>query len=156
MRYLILAATAFVFGASAAPAQSSPTFPAELDDHMVRSLPAPEAVEDMAHTVGRAAEAVLDVPIGGVVRAIDPTRRVHPDETVGEVAGRSDPYVRERIRDSVGDAAFGMGAMIEQLAVIAPAIRRSLADLEHNLDRAINDRGYDGDYDRRYDRDYRR
>jgi hypothetical protein len=42
-----------------------------------------------------------------------------------------------------------------QVAVVAPALRRSLADLERNLDRAMQDsrRGRD---DRDYDDEYRR
>ena len=156
MRKLILAASAIAFGATAAQAQSSTSFPPEMDDDIVRSLPPPEVVEDMAQGVGRAAEAVLDVPIGRVVRAIDPTRRVPRDATVGEMAGRDDPYLRERVRDSVDGLAIGMGDMMAQVAVIAPELRRALAGVELSLERAIRT-GRDRDYDRRerrYDRDY--
>ena len=139
MRKLILAASAIAFGATAAQAQSSTSFPPEMDDDIVRSLPSPEVVEDMAQGVGRAAEAVLDVPIGRVVRAIDPSKRVHPDETIGGLAERDDPYARERIRDSIGGLAAGMGDMMASVAVVAPALRRSLADLERNLDRAMQE-----------------
>jgi hypothetical protein len=152
MRNLILAASAIAFAASAAPAQSSRSFPSEMDRDIARSLPPPEAMEDMAHSVGRAAEAILDVPIGGVVRAIDPSQRVRPDETIGDLAKRDDPYARERIRDSVGGLAAGMGGMMASVAVIAPALRRSLADLEQNVERAIRE-SRDG---RRYEHDRRR
>jgi hypothetical protein len=151
MRNLILAAGAIALAASAAEAQSSSSFPPEMDDEIVRSLPAPEVMEEMAHGVGRAAEAVLDVPIGRVVRAIDPTKRVHPDETLGDLARRDDPYARERIRHSIGGLAAGMGEMMASVAVVAPALRRSLADLEQNLDRAMRE-----SRERRYDNDRRR
>jgi hypothetical protein len=151
MRKIILAASAIAFAASAAQAQSSPTFPQEMDDDIVRSLPPPEVVEDMAHGLGRAAEAILDVPIGRVVRAIDPTSRAHPNETLGDLAERDDPYARDRIRDSVGGLAAGMGDMMASVAVIAPALRRSLADLEHNLERAMQE-----SRSRRYDNGRRR
>lgn len=154
MRYLILAASALAFSASAAQAQSSERFPEEMDDKIVRSVPPPEAMEEMAHTVGRAAEAVLDVPVGGIIQAIDPNRRVHRDETLGEVARRDDPYIRERIRDSVGGLAVGMGDLAARVAVVAPALRRSLADLERNLERALGDRRSGRDRDDDYD--YRR
>lgn len=154
MRKLILAAAAIAFAVpTAASAQSSPHFPEEMDEEIVRSLPHPGQVEDMAHVAGRAAEAVLDVPIGGLVRAIDPTRRVHRDSTIGEVSG--DPYLRDRIRDSVDDAAIGLSGVMSQVAVVAPALRRSLADLERNLDRAIND-GSRGRRDYYNDYEYRR
>jgi hypothetical protein len=155
MRYLILGMSALALAAPAY-AQSSQSFPREMDEEIVRSLPHPAEVEGAADTIGRAAEAILDVPIGGVVKAIDPTRRVHRDDTIADVAGERDPYVRERIRDSVDDLAVGMGAVVGQMAVIAPELRRSLAGIEESLDRAINDtrrRDYDRGYDRRRDRD---
>ena len=156
MRHFILAAGIIALAAPAAQAQSSRSFPREMDRDIVRSLPAPEQVEDMAGVAGRAAEAILDVPIGGVVRAIDPTRRIPRDATVGEMAGRDDPYLRERVRDSVDGLAVGMGDMIAQVAVIAPELRRALAGVELSLERAIRV-GRDRTYDRRdrdYDRDY--
>jgi hypothetical protein len=158
LRHLILAASLLAFASPVAYAQSSPAFPQEMDEEIVRSLPHPGEVEDMAHSVGRAAEAILDVPVGGVVRAIDPTRRVRPDATIGEVAGRDDPYLRNRVRDSVGGLAVGMGDMMAQIAVVAPALRSSLAHLERNLERAMRESRRDRDYDRDYerDRDYRR
>ena len=146
MRTLILAAAAALALPAAASAQSSPTFPEEMDDDIARSLPHPAEVEAMADVAGRAAEAVLDVPIGGVIQAIDPRRRVHRNDTIADVS--RDPYLRDRVRNSVDDVAIGMGDVMAQ--------RRSLADLERNLDRAIYDarRGRDRDYYEDYE--YRR
>ena len=154
MRTLILAAAAALALPAAASAQSSPTFPEEMDDDIARSLPHPAEVEAMADVAGRAAEAVLDVPIGGVIQAIDPRRRVHRDDTIADVS--RDPYLRDRVRNSVDDVAIGMGDVMAQVAVVAPARRRSLADLERKLDRAIYDarRGRDRDYYEDYE--YRR
>ena len=155
MRNLIIGLSALALAAPAAVAQSSPSFPREMDAEIVRSLPHPGEVEEAADTVGRAAEAILDVPVGGIVRAIDPSRPVHPRATIEDVAGRRDPYVRERLRDSVDEIAIGMGAVAEQMAVIAPELRRSLAGIEQSLDRALGQsRRYGRDDDRRYDPDY--
>ena len=162
MRRFILAASLLAFAAPAF-AQSSQTFPEHMDEDIVRSLPHPAEVEGMADTAGRAAEAILDVPVGGIVRAIDPRRRVHRDDTVEDVMGDRDPSLRERIRNSTADLAVGMGDIMAQVAVLAPELRRSLAGLEQGLDRSMRDarerrrsRDYDRDYDYRdydYDRD---
>lgn len=155
MRKLILVAAALAFALpAAASAQPSSSFPEEMDEDIVRSLPHPGQVEEMADVAGRAAEAVIDTPIGGLVRAIDPTRRVHPDDTIADVS--RDPYLRDRIRDSVGGLAAGMGDVMAQVAVVAPALRRSLADLERNLEGAIQDSRRDRRYDRDYDYPYPR
>jgi hypothetical protein len=161
LRRFILAASLLAFAAPAAIAQSSQSFPQEMDEDIVRSLPAPEEFEVMADTAGRAAEALLDVPIGGLVRAIDPSRRVHRDDTVEDVMGERDPYLRDRIRRSTEGLAVGMGDMAAQVAVMAPELRRALSGLEESLERSmrtIQDRRYSRDGDRRdYDRrDYRR
>ena len=157
MRKLILAAAVMAFALpAAASAQSSSSFPEEMDEDIARSLPHPAEVEAMADVAGRAAEAVLDVPIGGVIQAIDPSRRVRRDDTIADVS--RDPYLRDRVRHSVDDVAIGMGDVMAQVAVVAPALRRSLADLERNLDRAIYDarRGRDRDRDYYDDYEYRR
>lgn len=153
MRNLIIAAGALALALpAAASAQSSRSFPEHMDEDIVRSLPHPGEVEAMADVAGRAAEAVIDTPIGGLVRAIDPTRRVHPDDTIADVT--RDPYLRDRIRNSVDDVAIGLGDVMAQVAVVAPALRRSLADLERNLQGAIaGSRRYDRDYDYSYPRD---
>jgi hypothetical protein len=147
LRHLILTAAAIAGLSSAAQAQSSPSFPRELDRDIVRSLPSPGEVEVMTDVAGRAAEAILDVPLGGVVRAIDPRSRVGRDDTLADMSG--DPYVRERVRDSVDGLAVGMGDMISRVAVVAPELRRALASIEHSLGRAM-DGSRDRDYDRRY------
>ncbi len=163
MRRSILAASLLAIAAPAAYAQSSQTFPRDMDEDIVSSLPHPGEVEDVADSVGHAAEAILDVPVGGVVRAIDPTRRVHRDDTIEDVVGERDPYVRERIRDSARGLAVGMGDMVAQVAILAPEMRRALAGLEQSLERSMRDvrarrygRDYDSEYDRYYDPDYDR
>jgi hypothetical protein len=139
LRLFLLAASLLAFAAPAAYAQSSQTFPSEMDEDIVRSLPHPGEVEDMADTAGRAAEAILDVPVGGVVRAIDPTRRVRRDDTLEDVMGRRDPYLRERIRNSTDEIAVGMGDIVAQMAVVAPELRRALAGVEQSLERSMRD-----------------
>jgi hypothetical protein len=156
LRPILLAASLLAFAAPAAHAQSSQTFPREMDRDIVRSLPHPGEVEDMAEVAGRAAEAILDVPVGGVVRAIDPSRRVRRDDTLEDVVGTRDPYLRDRIRNSTADLAVGMGDIVAQMAVVAPELRRALAGVELSLERSMRDikeRRRGRDYDRRYDRD---
>ena len=146
MRHFVIA-TSLSALACAVPAAAQSSFPPEMDEEIVRSIPSPHEVERTARTLERVADAVLDVPVGGVIEAIDPSRRVHPNETLGDLAGRDDPYARERIHDSIGGLTVGMSEMMTQLAILAPVLRRSLADLERNLDRAMRDYDYDPYWD---------
>ncbi|HEY7808906.1 MAG TPA: hypothetical protein VIA98_00835 [Allosphingosinicella sp.] len=151
MRKLIIAATLL---ASAVPAFAQP-YPNSRDDEIVRDLPRPGEIEEVGDRVGRVADAILDVPIGPVVDAVDPYRRGrhHRDETLGDIARHDDPYARERMRDQIGAATVGLGAIMQELAVMTPVLRRSLEDATRRMEDAMAGRGrdYRHDDDRRYD-----
>jgi hypothetical protein len=144
---LIVAAAAL---AAAAPAfaQSGPD---RAEEEILRELPPPGEIERMGETLGRVADAVMDVPVGPIVDAIDPGRRLHRrhrDETLGDIASRDDPYARERVRDSIGAATVGLGAAVAQLAILTPVLRASLEDAARRMEEAM--RGHRGrDWDRR-------
>jgi len=144
-RYILIASAGLLVCAAPAFAQSSPSFPQELDEEIARALPHPYDVEEAGDKVGRAVDAILDVPVGGVVQAIDPRARVHRDETLGGLAGRDDPYFEERVQDRVGSLSLEMADMMRKIAYMAPVLRRSLADFERNLEGAIRSDDYDRD-----------
>ncbi len=143
MRKYILAAAAIACAVpAAASAQSSPSFPREMDDDIAQSLPHPYDVEEAGDRLGRAVGAIANVPIGDVVRSVDPTARVRRDDTIADVAGDGDPYFEERLEDEVRGLTLNAADLVRQMAVVAPALRRSLADLERNLEGALGRSGY--------------
>lgn len=151
MRKLIIAASVLAF---AAPVAAQP-YPDPRDEEIVRALPHPGEVEELGDTVGRVADAIMDVNVGPLADAVDPYRRGrHRDETLGDIAHRDDPYARERVRDQIGAATHGLSAAIEQLAVMTPVLRRSLEDATRRMEDAMH--GHGRDYDRGYDQDYDR
>jgi len=153
LRKLIIAATAIAF---AVPAAAQPR-PDPRDEEMMRRLPPPGEIEEIGDRLGRVADAVMDVPVGPVIDAVDPYRRHrrHREETLGDIASRDDPYARERIRGSIGAATYGIEAAIRQLAILTPVLRRSIEDAERRMDDAMRGRAYprDRDWDRDVDRD---
>lgn len=158
MRKLIIAVTAL---AVAAPAFAQPSYDPR-DEDIVRRLPPPHEVERIGDSLGRATDALMDVDIGPVVDALDPYHRRYRrgPETIGDLAGRRDPYARERMRAEIGAVTVGLGAAMEQVAVMTPILRRSLDDATRRMQDAIARgraaRPYDRDYDRRYDERYGR
>jgi len=130
--------------------------PNRADDEIARSLPSPAETEAIGRVMGDVVGAVMDVPIGPVVEAIDPGRRLSRRErerTIGDVASRDDPYYQERLQRSIGAITSGMGDMAVQVAILAPVLRRSMEDLERNMERATRglprrDRDDDHDTDR--------
>ncbi|HEX6375944.1 MAG TPA: hypothetical protein VFZ91_09490 [Allosphingosinicella sp.] len=152
---LIIAVTAL---AAAAPAFAQP-HPDPRDDEIVRRLPPPQEVERIGDAIGRATDALMDVDVGPLADALDPYHRRYRHgrrETLGDLAGRRDPYARERMRDEIGAVTVGLGAAVEQIAVLTPVLRRSLEDATRRMEEAIargrHDRRYDDRYDDRYDR----
>ena len=157
MRKLILAATMLAPVLLAASPAMAQAYPDPRDEEIVRSLPDPRHIEELGDTLGRVAEAIMDVPIGPIADAVDPYRRRRDrNETLGDIASRDDPYARERIRDQVGAATVGVSAAAEQLAVLTPVLRRSLEDATRRMEDAMAGRGRGRDYDRDYERDYER
>ena len=150
MRKLIIAMTAL---AAAAPAFAQPHYDPR-DDDLVRRLPPPHEVERIGDSLGAATEALMDVDVGPIADALDPYHRRYRHgrrETLGDLAGRRDPYVRERMRAEIGAVTIGLGAAVEQIAVMTPVLRRSLEDSIRRMEEAIAR----GRYSRPYDRDYR-
>ena len=147
MRKLIIAASLL---ACATPAFAQP-YPDPRDDEFVRDLPQAGEIEEVGERVGRVADAILDVPVGPIADAVDPYRRGRHgrDETLGDIARRDDPYARERMRDQIGAATVGLGAIMQELAVMTPVLRRSLEDATRRMEDAMSGRGRD--FDRRYD-----
>lgn len=145
MRTLII--TALGAALAAAPAAAQP-YPDPRDEEIVRAIPPAADIEALGDTVARVADALMDVDVGPVVDAIDPESRGYRRErTLGEMASRDDPYARERVRDEIAGASVGLGAMVTELAVLTPVLRRSLEDAAHRMEDAIEDARA-----RRYDR----
>lgn len=145
MRRILIGAAAL---ALAGPAAAHPAQHADpRDREIVRSIPHPAEVEAVGRSVDRVVGALLDVPIGPLVDAIDAAdpggrrdRRPHRrDETLGDLAADGDPYFEERLSNQIRGVTAGMGVMAEQLAVMAPEMRRAIERAGHDIERAIDD-----------------
>ncbi|MDB5697724.1 MAG: hypothetical protein JWN69_528 [Alphaproteobacteria bacterium] len=138
MRLLLAAAAvAFAVPVAAAPRADHSDY---YSDEAVANLPSPAAIDDAGRAVDRAMGAIMNVPIGEVVEAVDPGRDPRRrDETLGDMASRDDPYFEQRMHGSVAAATAGMGVMIERLAVLAPALRATMRDVERRVDDATRD-----------------
>lgn len=152
MRKLIIAMGAL---AVAAPAVAQPRHDPR-DEKIVRRLPPPGEIERVGETVARVSDAIMDVDVGPIVDAVNGSRgygRRGP-ATIGDLATRDDPYARERIHDTARAATAGIGAAVEQIAVMTPALRAIFEDAAHRMEDAVRTRGYDRRDDRRYDDRY--
>jgi hypothetical protein len=118
----------------------------EADREIARSIPHPAEVESAGAAVEAVVGAMMDVPIGPLVDAIDaadpagrPYRRPHRrDETIGDLAADGDPYFEDRLHDQIRGVTAGMGVMAEQLAVMAPEMRRAIERIENDVARAVD------------------
>jgi len=145
MRRILIAAAAV---ALAGPAAAHPAPSADpRDAEIVRAIPHPAEVEAMGETIDRVVGAVMDVPVGPLIDAIDAAdpegrrdrRRYRRDETLGDVAANGDPYFEERLSDQIRGVTAGMGVMAEQLAVMAPEMRRAIDRAQSDIARAMDD-----------------
>lgn len=135
MRFILAAACALVPLTLAAPAAAQSRAPGA---DIVDSLPHPYDVEAAGDKIGAAVGAIVNIPIGDAVRAIDPAAPVRRDSTIADVAGRGDPNFQGRLQDEVAGLSVKAADMVRQIAVVAPTLQRSLIDLERSLDQALS------------------
>ncbi|HEX8669874.1 MAG TPA: hypothetical protein VF727_16025 [Allosphingosinicella sp.] len=147
MRKLILAASALAF---AAPAFAQ-SYPDPRDEEIAEALPRGEELEEVGDTLGRVADALMDIDVGPLVDAVDPSHRGYRGRgrTLGDIAGRDDPYARERVRDEIRTATVGMAAAADEVAAVTPVLRRSLEDATRRVEDAIEDGRRAREWDRR-------
>jgi hypothetical protein len=142
---LILAGVAAL--ALAGPASAQRVFTPEAEEDVVRAIPPAAQVEAVGEAMDRVLGAVLNMPIGPLVDAIDAAdprgrrdRARYPrDATVGDMASRDDPYFEDRLRDSISRNSADMGRAMEQIAIAAPALRRALGEIEVSVERSIDE-----------------
>lgn len=149
MRKLLIATAASLLIAAPAAAQDDPVYDAELDADIAATIPSGEEIEEMAPAVDRMTGALLDVDVGPVLDAADPYRRHYwrGRRTLGDLAGRDDPYFEQRLHESIYGTTTGLARMMDAFAAATPAVRRSLREAEIAIDRAIRESRYRHGYD---------
>lgn len=141
MHKLLIAAAAAAF---AAPALAQPhAYDDPLAADIARAVPPAHEIEAMAPALDRSIGALMNVDVGPILDAADPWRRGpdygRPGRTLGALAEREDPYFEERVRSTLYGATAGMSRMMGTFAAAAPALARSLREVEAAMGAAIDD-----------------
>jgi hypothetical protein len=136
MKKLLIASAAAALLAGPAAAQ-----PRAAD--LSRALPSAAEIEAMAPALDRMTGALLDVEVGPLLDAADRYARRpgygRSGRTLGRLAERDDPYFEQRLRDSIYGTTAEIGRMMDAFAVAAPALERSLIELEAGIRAATDD-----------------
>ena len=157
-KYLMAAATLAIAGPAAAQQQPQvpaapaiPVAPADpRDDELRRNLPDPRELEAMGDNATRVLDALMNVPIGPLREAVEGRKlsRKEREETLGDQARKDDPHFRERMRDQMGMATVTLGVLADQMAVMAPVLRRTLEEAQRRVEDAART-APPRDYDRK-------
>ena len=151
--------------AAAVAATPALAHPAD-DDDVVRALPSSRDVAAMAPALDRMMGALLDVDVGPMMDAVDPYARrpgyCRPGRSLGALGRSRDPYFDRRWRGALYGSTAELGLMMDSLAAAAPALRRSLREVENSIAGAVGEyrarradsRGPYGDPYDHDDRDY--
>ncbi len=113
------------------------------DDDFARALPSSHDVAAMAPALDRMVGALLEVDVGPVMDAADPYAR-HPGygvpgRSLGALGRSRDPYFDRRWRGALYGSTADLGMMMDSLAAAAPALRRSLREVENSIAGAVED-----------------
>ena len=160
MRKILMAAAALAIAGPAAAQQQQQQapkaqsgvvapLPDPRDEELRRSLPDPRELQAIGDTATRAIDAMMNVPIGPLREAVEGRKlsRKEREETLGDHARKDDPNLPERMRGQMGLATAALGALTEQMAVMAPVLRRTLEDAQRRVEEAAR-----GAPPRNYDR----
>lgn len=133
-----------IFACIAAAAMAAPALAQPDDDgDFGRALPSSHDVAAMAPVVDRMVEAMLDVDVGPMMDAVDPYARRpgygRPGRSLGEMGRRGDPEFDRRWRGALYGSTAQLGAMMDSLAAAAPALRRSLREVENGIAAAVGE-----------------
>lgn len=125
MRYFVLGLMALAAAAPAAARDHDRAPEAEIAEKMNDPVMQDRVTDAMSGVMG----AVLDMRVGEIERAIDPSSRTPRDETLRDRAERDDPWFEERMAHRTRAMTGAMGAMATQMAVMMPELRRVMADM---------------------------
>lgn len=117
-------------------------------DRLAKTLPSPGQVDAAGTTLLRVLDALAEVKVGSVIASVDPDATTDPrrrDETLGDIAGHDDPDYREKMHRSVGKVGDQVNAMVARLAILAPALERSLDEMRDSFEDALAARPRRGD-----------
>lgn len=124
---------------AAAPAVAHPAD----DEDFARAVPSSRDVAAMAPALDRMVGALLEVDVGPVMDAADPYARHpgygRPGRSLGALGRSRDPYFDRRWRDALYGSTAEIGVMMESFAAAAPALRRSLREVENSIAGAVDD-----------------
>lgn len=99
--------------------------------------PATQAVA--AGAVGAMMGALLDVPLDGFAKAMEPFDRGKAEDlrgrTVRDLAARDDPRFEEKMQDRTRAAVGSAGAMASAMAVMLPELERAVERMKDALPR---------------------
>lgn len=117
---------------SAVPAAAQPG--ADIDERAAAAV-AHRGIDMTAGAVDRVVGAIMALPIGDLAAPFDPYGRTPygPGATVGDLTRRGDPAASERMHDAVRTGAQMAHALTDGMVRAAPAVRRSVEQLEQGL-----------------------
>lgn len=128
MRLMLLAAAGAAILAGPASAQ---------DRH---GREAQRVIDEAAPAIDRTTQALLNLDIGPILDAADPTRR-HYSRTLRDMARRDDPEFEQHLRSSIYGNAASLHRMTAAVAAAEPALREALAQFQASIAGAIDESG---------------
>jgi hypothetical protein len=123
---------------------------APLDEELA-AVADPREVARMGVAMDRLLGAVMDLPIGGIVEAVDPYGRsgYRRGDTVRDMASRDDHYFEERLRAGIRGSTRSVAVMSRALARMMPVMQESIREVERSVEEALDESRPD---ERRYRR----
>ncbi len=123
-------------------AMSSPALASESSRSVEKAaavLNDPATHSAMAGGFAALLNAMLDIRVDGIAKALEPMNKGKPikmkGNTLREIAHREDPKFEQKMHNGTRTAVAGMGAMASAMAVMLPQLEEAMGKMGDVLDR---------------------
>ncbi|WP_341204464.1 hypothetical protein [uncultured Sphingomonas sp.] len=134
MRPFLIGVFALGLAGPAFAQDRAPQLPAVDAQQLSSALSTPLVQEGLAATVDEFADALLQTHVGPLAHYADPRANVRPDNTLGDLAARSNPNYRRDLHESARGAIAATGRAMQDVASMSAELKRTSDRIHHLLD----------------------
>jgi hypothetical protein len=134
MRPFLIGVFALGLAGPAFAQDRAPQPPAVDAQQLGSALSMPLVQEGLAATVDEFADALLQTHVGPLAHYADPRANVRPDNTLGDLAARSNPNYRRDLHESARGAIAATGRAMQDVASMSAELKRTSDRIHHLLD----------------------
>ncbi len=115
-------------------------------ERLAERMADPVTQDNVAHMVEGATAALMELPIGRFAAAMEQVvpgsvdrRRIHPDDRLGDIAGRDSRYLPQEMGHRTRAMMGAAGGFVQMFSAMLPEFKRLGREMADRVDTSIED-----------------